>query len=569
MSSSEHRNLLRQLASVDVVPEDSADYSQWLNAARHLTLLKKYAEHGEVIIYASSQYTFAHGVMVNEDAFRALTRDDLLTWNGNPFVVRAGYAWGGESGDVRLVNSSAMWPSISREHFQQLIFARTFHGLTGDDATSYEIRQEYLHASDLFWRPEQRAYCCFNEHGDFDPIISITCKTDSKGVTLVTFQRKQLEQFLAASNAVLLQMFEFILHRRGEFDGWSDGPEETISNGDMVYRQKIDSGSASYTRGVQIVNPSRTKAEIFKSIRNGSLAVNENPGVAFIAVDWRNNRLANISTHPSATTNYFEAEGNRLPFEVSPAFFRPDVLLKYKLDRDKYTLSEENRTIGCRSVWELQKYDINEEGQVHTYICYLRMLPYDEQIYWRSFNVEPKSGISDRSFQTDFEGEWSEIISPLEKVLYIARRWAASDIAWWTLLDEVLLERVNTPRTTSRDEWGRAFSDLAKLVIEGFQAGAIQARLEEDSVEYQNEEKSLKLIERFLAAHHPLEDGVSLVSLKTVQHIRTKVDAHYGGSDAQGFAADALMDHGSYTAHFDSICKGVAQELEMIEKAFS
>jgi hypothetical protein len=69
--------------------------------------------------------------------------------------------------------------------------------------------------------------------------------------------------------------------------------------------------------------------------------------VEFIAQDWRNNRLARISTDPAATTNYFEAAKNSLPFEVSPAFFRPDVLLKYKADCDKYTI--ESRQIHCRA----------------------------------------------------------------------------------------------------------------------------------------------------------------------------------------------------------------------------
>ena len=72
--------------------------------------------------------------------------------------------------------------------------------------------------------------------------------------------------------------------------------------------------------------------------------------------------LENISTDPSATTNYFEANKNSLPYEVSPAFFRPEVLLKYKADREKYTINEEHRLISCRGGRELRTYDINEAG---------------------------------------------------------------------------------------------------------------------------------------------------------------------------------------------------------------
>ncbi len=111
--------------------------------------------------------------------------------------------------------------------------------------------------------------------------------------------------------------------------------------------------------------------------------------VEFIAHDFRNARLAKISTDPSATTNYFEAKNNALPFELSPAFFRPEVLLKYKTDRDKYTVGE--RDVQCRAAWYLKGIDVNEAGQVHAYICYLRNLPYSEQLHWASFNEEPKS----------------------------------------------------------------------------------------------------------------------------------------------------------------------------------
>jgi hypothetical protein len=62
--------------------------------------------------------------------------------------------------------------------------------------------------------------------------------------------------------------------------------------------------------------------------------------VTFIAEDWRHKKIAEISTDPVATTNYFLAKENDLPFELSSAFFKPEVLSKYKTDRDKYTVDD-------------------------------------------------------------------------------------------------------------------------------------------------------------------------------------------------------------------------------------
>jgi hypothetical protein len=41
-------------------------------------------------------------------------------------------------------------------------------------------------------------------------------------------------------------------------------------------------------------------------------------------------------------------------------------------------------------------FDINDEGQVHTYLRYLRDLPYKGQLYWKAFN-EAASSIKRRS----------------------------------------------------------------------------------------------------------------------------------------------------------------------------
>jgi len=72
--------------------------------------------------------------------------------------------------------------------------------------------------------------------------------------------------------------------------------------------------------------------------------------------------ITEISCNPTCLANYFTKSD--LPFEISPAFFRPEVLLRYKSDPDKYELTI--RSISCRDAWYLQTYDINDAGQVHT-----------------------------------------------------------------------------------------------------------------------------------------------------------------------------------------------------------
>lgn len=567
MHNYEHKKLIETITRLDEVPGDSKLFAEWIKAEAHLDFLRSNARADELVIYASGEYTFIHSVAVPNDRLSPVDQQDLMQWSFNPFTSIASYVTGGGSEDVWVERGLSGTGTKTLKDAVQLIFGRTFEGWTGPGRTYYELHQEYAHLTDIHWRPEMRAYCRFNEHGDLEPVVSVASREDkASNMVLVSFKWEPLEEYLATSNASLVRMFDFTLLRRSGFTGWPDGSEEEISESeDFFYRRKVIPMYAAYTRGVQIIRTRRSREVIFTSMRDGWFGKQNKKYVEFIAYDWRNKRVTKISTDPAATTNYFQAEGNTLPFELSPAFFRPEVLLKYKMDRDKYKVGE--RDVSCRAAWHLEAIDVNEAGQVHAYICYLRHLPYEEQLYWLSYNEPPKAGISERAFINDFQGEFVNFVQPLQKVLSIVRRWHNDKVAWWTLRDEKLLERVNVPLTTSPDEWAEAFMDLAKLVIEGFGTNAIRAALDVAQTSYDKDDKTIALLEKHLSKASGA--GRKLVGLRTVQLLRSKAKGHAGGSEAQQLAQNALMEHGTFANHFQHVCAQVADELEIIEKWMS
>ena len=164
---------------------------------------------------------------------------------------------------------------------------------------------------------------------------------------------------------------------------------------------------------------------------------------------------------------------------------------------------------------------------------------------------------------------WTTIVDPLEKVLIAMRRWAKSNLTWWKLRDEKLLECVSTPRSHNRDVWGNAFLDLSKLVIEGFQVKAIRKELKGRNIPFDKGERSIALLERFLIGRGKIKDGQKLVGLRTVQYLRSKLTAHFGGSEAEDLAIKAMQEHETYSAHFESVCEILVVELNLIEQAFS
>ncbi|HEV2561553.1 MAG TPA: hypothetical protein VGT78_05375 [Rhizomicrobium sp.] len=567
MPSYAHNKLVQKIKDLDQLPTDPAVFDKWIEAARHLRFLQENGRDEEVVIYASGPYAFIHSMIVPNNLLNPPDEVDLLGWSCNPYTSFASYVTGGGREGMWVERGPHGGGSKTLGKGMNLIYGRDFRGWSGPDSTYFEIAQEYTHLSDIHWRPEERAYCRFDDNGDLHHSVSVTVRKDDRDeVSLVSFDWKLLEEYLAATDNSLVRMYDFTLLDREKFNGWPDSLEQTISNGSVFfYRQKICPGVGAYTRGIQILGLRGKASEILKGFTDGWFGKGDRQHAEFIAHDWRNKVVTKISTDPLATTNYFNAGLNNLPFELSPAFFKPEVLLKYKTDRDKYTV--EDRSVTCRAAWYLRGYDVNRAGQVHVYICDLRSLPYNEQLHWLSFNEPPKEGISERAYINDFKGEWTKTTKPLQKVLSILRRWNDRNVPWWASRESGLFDRVTVPYSASRDEWADSFMDLAKLVNEGFEAKFIRKRLDAARVEYNNTDGSIALLEKL--ASHEDGDGVSFTALRTVQRIRSKVKGHSGSSEAESITRDALASYESFAKHFEFVADNVSMELGVIEKLFS
>jgi hypothetical protein len=340
------------------------------------------------------------------------------------------------------------------------------------------------------------------------------------------------------------------------FSGWPNGAETTLTSGDDLWYRQTMTAVGGYTVGIQIVRPPQRKPSL--SSRKPKRYAE------FIVFDWRNAQVVAVSADPTATTNYFEASQNKLPFEMSPAFFRPEVISKYRSDKEKYTIGE--RDISCRAAWGLKAFDINEAGQVFAYLVYLRDLPYSEQQHWQSFNESPKAPISARAIANDFQGRFETHLSPLQEVLACLRLWREGKVSWWKLKDSELLDRVAAPLSASREEWADGCMDLSKLIIEGFNLSAIRKSLSAAKVAYTAQEQSILLLEKFIGS----VSGVSmrLSALRSIQEIRSKIKGHSNSTDAQRISQQAVREFGSYAKHYSATCTAIASELRQIQAAF-
>jgi hypothetical protein len=562
-------DVITALKELSTAPSEDAPFNKWLEFKEIVAFLKTNARQNEFVVYATIQHAFMHAIAVPMSLVNPPNVEDLMLWN-----CTATSSWGvcttfSEPRSISISPPLDHTGSKTLDQGEQLVFSRRFEGRVGRK-NYYEVLQKFVHLFDLHFLDERNAYCRIDKHGDIEEVIRIVMfpsQGGSYGGTVVTFNRKLLDEYLALTNSAIVRTFDFTRYRPSQFGGWS-APHlaNYATDGDFSYRSHLEPGHASYLRGFQVVRPMITKAALIRR-HDPTHDEDERQYASFIAQDWKNNVVREISCAPGATANYFTKSD--LPFELSPAFFRSEVLSKYKTDSEKYRLDD--RSINCREAWHLETYDINEAGQVHTYLIYLRYLPYEEQLHWKAYNEPPKGPISKRAFKTDFEGCWDFEYDALNSIKEKVRELRQKQVPWWTLRSENLIDRVHYPVTSSADEWSNEILLLDQLLVEGFETKWLRQKATSLGGNPDLKFGSLKLIEECLIrTGFAADDAQKLIApLKAAHDLRSKLKGHASGSEAETIKRQALKDHGSYQQHFRILASACDEAVRAIAEQFA
>jgi len=560
-------NILGELNQLSTAPSQERDFNAWLELKDAVGFMNRNVLQDEFVVYASMPHVFVHAILVPTSLTNPLDVEDLMCWDCN-----ATSSWGvaitfSEPRSIYISSPLADARSKTLRAGEQMVFARRFEGRVGR-RNYYEILQKITQVLNIHFLPERSAYCRLDKNGDIEDVIrflEVSGKGEDFIGSAVTFKRSLLDQYLALTGSTIIRTFDFTRFRPSHFGGWHKSHEnQYVTEGALSYRVHVEPHHASYMRGFQVVHPVIAKETVIDNF--DPTATVEKRYASFIAHDWKNKIVTEISCAPRRTANYFTQSD--LPFELSPAFFRPEVLLKYKSDSEKYRL--EDRSISCRSTWHLETYDINDAGQVHTYLVYLRGLPYEEQLYWKSFNERPKAPISKRAMKTDFEGSWETEYDPLGSLKEAVRELYDRQVPWWALRSEKLLDQVHYPVTSSPDEWSNEILQLDQLVVEGFQSKWLRKTAESLGRVPEPKFESLKLVEECLLGlgNSELDVQKLLAPLRETHHLRTKLKGHASGKDAAALKRQALEGHGTYKKHFRDLCGYCDESIRSISEQF-
>ena len=565
---------LTDLEAISRVP-DSRSVSWLVDAEDSIEFLRRNAENDEIVIYAYARTKCAliHGVLALK---RRLTPDEIskLQHCNIPFPDdswRIQQAWGGGRGHRMYLEPPLASVAESLAGGEKLVFRRSFTGVDRGSAP-IELSQKLVHSLDLHFVPERSAYCRLDSRGDIENVIKIirlNQDSDWDSIDVVTIQREELDKFMALSKTCLVLCFDFTRVRWGSFAGWGEIQRYNRSYVDLCYHGGVN-GQGSYCNGVMVVRPQVTVADLvreWKTEEDGS----KRQYAMFKIYDRKNRVKVETSCAPDCLVNYFQSSD--LPWEISPAFFRPEVLHRFKADSEKYTL--EDRSITCRNAWHLKTYDINEVGQVHTYIGYLADLPYEEQLYWQSFNEWPKGPISKRAFQTDIAGEWYLEHEPLGALKRTISLLDANPPEWWKKRGVELADAVRYPATDSVKEWADEILALDQFLVEGFQLKPLRKLAEDGGRKVEQNWGSLRVLQEVLASLGQTDDAAKNVVLpmQRLHALRTVVKGHAAVEKKKAAGFKARNEFETLRAHFqnlvsdsESAFNAVLESLEVILK---
>ena len=419
-----------------------------------------------------------------------------------------------------------------------------------DYRSQIELSQKLVHALNVHWVPERKAYCRLDHRGDLEDVIRIIVDKSPKGepVKVVTILARDLHQYMTLAGMALVQYFDVTRYQSG-FNGWDVTGKTEYPTPNLFYNRG-QASQASYVHGFLISQSPISHTSIVKAFQE-EMEGTPKQYVTFKIDDRKNKKLVETSCAPDAITNYFQKSD--LPWEISPAFFRAEVLTRYKGDPEKYTLEE--RSIYCRNAWYLPTFDINEAGQVHTYIGYLAKLPYEEQLYWQSFNVWPNGTISKRAEETDIHGTWSTEYNALALLKYKIEKLNGLSLSWWGIRDASLVDAAHYPMTESPEEWANDILALDQMLIEGFATKPLRELAEKKGAMLESNWQSLRILQAYLEAAGLSTDAAAsaVAPFKTLHTLRTHVKGHGAPEKKAEAVSAARTAHGTLRAHFTDL----------------
>jgi hypothetical protein len=277
--------------------------------------------------------------------------------------------------------------------FNPFILWRDFNGISPQ---KFEVVHNFFLYHNLYFDKEENVYKKIDGIGNEHKVMYIKNEEKDKEVKIAT---RFLKDYLTDRKMALVRQHDCRRHSNISLKAAMKSKEQEFSNIEKgVYNYNVCVVSDNSLSMMNIETYSRLLGKDIIQPYKGKKQIEHKYCTFKIGVDENGNEIEQSCQYPKEY--------------LTPVFFTKEVFKKYMDNPKRYKVDFTLHTFGCLNLWG-ERFDINNTGLVNIYLGDLAHLPYEEQMYWKTFNVLPDGGISEARFKADFEGKFSDSKDPI------------------------------------------------------------------------------------------------------------------------------------------------------------
>lgn len=473
---------------------------------------------------------------------------DHPTWSLNITNLRPDYAHYSEKDPVYY-----RWGIESK--YEPIVYQQFYNNIY---PTKFEIVEEFLQFFNLYFDSKNNSYISVNITSEQNEIVKIVRHKDNIEIKVKT---NFLRQFLFAKKVVLGFQLDYFRES-----------DKTLSEQNLNESMSLDESSGLYNFNINFKEYSsidRCNSDsrlLAKSILTSYESQNIQTDYEMLNSGKCEDFIVDIN---SENGDFIYESCRKSEFEetkygyYSSVFFKKEVLLKYYNSPSIYTIDD--GSIHMKGSWRLY-VDNNNYEFISAYLGDLAMLPHFEQLYWKSYNIEPQSEVDKRRFNIDF---LSSYYDPEIEDLKFKNEYVRLNKLWLTKFgfklfsefDENDVHCFKTLRLPLRNEAAELdvlTLNLCKVLIDYLNVKSINASLT-------SEQKELRPIEKldiFLEINSFKNFKKIIAFYKTLQKLRSTGSAHRKNSDYKKFLISLGYENLDEKGTFKSLLTNAVDVLE-------
>jgi hypothetical protein len=476
-----------------------------------------------------------------EEALQSPTWDFSIG-HGMPGTIEYGSAEGKHVKYCRFGDDDGIEP---------LILWRDFHGLREDYV---EISEEFRLFHSLFHDRKTDRYLKFDNAGNEQVVATIAPEC-------VKIRLLEIRQFCAVRDMHLalfvdsVETTSFGLEEMDLEEGGEDHLEGLICYGLHFGDDRGLDRARSFSRllGKRLIPPLPKEKSGFW----GFAEPEDRQYIDFIiGIDEHGKAVESNSAENGLNNNFNVNPGQ--PQYLTPVFFRKAVLDKYYRQPSKYSV--EPSYLRCAGLWGMAM-DNHLDDFVAAWLGDLgRDLPYEEQIYWRSFNVmPPSSGMSKTFFENQILAEWTDTDRPehlfKEEYRQLAEE-SRKSLGWSILLpltkdDEHYFGALRIPASDEQRDFDEVILGLTKILVDSLNEKELNRLIA--AADVAGLKGSISRLEKACENCAISDYAEHIRFLRDLQELRSSSAAHRKGSNYRKIAEKLGLDAQSLRQVFEGM----------------